>query len=536
MKERSGKVYLVGAGPGDVGYLTVKAQQLLAQAEVLIYDALVDAQLVDLVAENCLKLDVGKRGGQPSTPQTEINSLLVKQCQQGKQVVRLKSGDPFIFGRCTEETQALIAANCPFEVVPGISSALAAPLLAGIPLTDPVLSRCFAVITAHDTQALDWETLARIETLAILMGGRQLGEIIYQLHRHGRSLQTPVAIIRWAGCPQQHTWTGQLGNIIEQTAGESLSPSVIVIGEVVGLREYMRSPLVPQASTMSWGLPAQTQERDKVEMCLLQTTAKQPLAGKTILVTRSAGQSIQFSDRLQQEGAKVIEMPALEIGPPTTWEALDNAIAHITDFDWLILTSTNGVDYFFERLFAAGKDTRALAGVKIAVVGEKTAASLKKRGLQPDFIPPDFVADSLVDHFPSQLKGQKILFPRVETGGREVLVKELSSNGAEVVEVAAYESRCPAMASPEALDALQNGTVDVITFASSKTVQYFCQLVRAYLPSDWLDGVCIASIGPQTSKTCLQLLGRVDVEAQEYTLEGLFQSLIGIDTASPHPQ
>lgn len=287
---------------------------------------------------------------------------------------------------------------------------------------------------------------------------------------------------------------------------------------------------------MSWGLPAQTQERDKVEMCLLQTTAKQPLAGKTILVTRSAGQSSQFSDRLQQEGAKVIEMPALEIGPPTSWEALDNAIAHITDFDWLILTSTNGVDYFFERLFAAGKDTRALAGVKIAVVGEKTAASLKKRGLQPDFIPPDFVADSLVDHFPSQLKGQKILFPRVETGGREVLVKELSSNGAEVVEVAAYESRCPAMASPEALDALQNGTVDVITFASSKTVQYFCQLVRAYLPSDWLDGVCIASIGPQTSKTCLQLLGRVDVEAQEYTLEGLFQSLLGIDTASPHPQ
>jgi uroporphyrin-III C-methyltransferase len=243
MSQQTGKVYLVGAGPGDVAYLTVKAQQLLAQAEVLVYDALVDAQLLQLVPNDCLKLDVGKRGGRPSTPQAEIDRLLVEQCQQDKQVVRLKSGDPFIFGRTTSEIQALVANNCPFEVVPGISSALAAPMLAGIPLTDPVLSRGFAVVTAHEPDALDWEALARIETLVILMGGRQLGEIVYQLKRYGRSIQTPIAIIRWAGSPQQQVWTANLGNIVEQTTGVSLSPVVIVIGEVVRLREYLQSPL-----------------------------------------------------------------------------------------------------------------------------------------------------------------------------------------------------------------------------------------------------------------------------------------------------
>ena len=520
MAERSGKVYLVGAGPGDVAYLTVRAQQLLTAAEVLIYDALVDAQLMQLVTPSCLKLDVGKRGGQPSTPQAAINQLLVEHCLKGKQVVRLKSGDPFIFGRSTSEIQALIAAGCPFEVVPGISSALAAPLLAGIPLTDPVLSRCFAVMTAHNPDELDWEALARMETLVILMGGQQLAEIVHQLLRHGRSLQTPIAVIRWAGCPQQQVWTAQLGNIIEQTVEVSLSPVVIVIGEVVELRTYLQknmnntehSPPPPPNPQRELGVPP---------------ASLYPLAGKTILVTRSVGQSSQFSDRLQLEGATVIEMPALEIGPPSNWQALDDAIAHLSDFNWLILTSTNGVDYFFERLGTQGKDARALAGVKIAVVGEKTAQSLKQRSLQPDFIPPDFVADSLVEHFPEPLSGQKVLFPRVETGGREVLVKELSAKGAEVIEVAAYQSQCPVAIAPAALDALQRRAVDVITFASSKTVQCFCQLLEAHSGAI-LDGVCIASIGPQTSKTCVSLLGRVDVEAEEYTLEGLLKSLKGI--------
>jgi uroporphyrinogen III methyltransferase / synthase len=243
MMQQPGKVYLVGSGPGSVAHLTVQAYELLKQAEVLVYDALVDAQLLQLVPEDCLKLDVGKRGGQPSMKQAEINRLLVEQCQQGKVVIRLKSGDPFIFGRGLAEISALQEAGYSFEVIPGLSSALAAPLLAGIPLTDPVLSRSFMVLSGHDPETLDWQTLAQIETLVILMGGQSLPEIVFQLQRWGRSYQTPIAIVRWAGQPQQKVWVGNLGNIFNQTTGENLSPTVIIIGEVVGLRSYVQPSL-----------------------------------------------------------------------------------------------------------------------------------------------------------------------------------------------------------------------------------------------------------------------------------------------------
>ncbi|MEH1981450.1 MAG: uroporphyrinogen-III C-methyltransferase [Nostoc sp.] len=523
MNQERGKVYLVGAGPGDVAYLTVKAYNLLAAAQVLVYDALVDAQLLQCVPDDCLKLDVGKRGGKPSTSQAEINKLLVTHCQQGKQVVRLKSGDPLIFGRCTSEIEALKASDCDFELIPGISSALAAPLLAGIPLTDPVLSRAFAVLTAHEPEVLNWEAFSQLETLVILMGGQHLAEIVDQLMRHGRSHLTPIAIIRWAGTPNQQIWTAQLGNIWEQTTGLSLSPAVIVIGEVVGLRKYLQPEKIDYQDS--------TTAKTFSPPAMSSNFSRSPLTGKIILVTRSVSQSSQFSDRLIALGATVIEMPTLEIGPPSSWEALDRAIAHLSDFDWLILTSTNGIDYFFERLNAQGKDTRALAGIKIAVVGEKTAQSLKQRSLQADFIPPNFVADSLVENFPEQLDGKTLLFPRVESGGREVLVKELTIKGAKVIEVAAYQSCCPSSIPRAAELALQNRKVDVITFASSKTVQFFCQLTNNIFshnsdPSQLLEGVCIASIGPQTSKTCHTLFGRVDVEAEEYTLDGLTQALI----------
>ncbi|MGK7874604.1 MAG: uroporphyrinogen-III C-methyltransferase [Xenococcaceae cyanobacterium] len=504
MSERIGKVYLVGAGVGSVAYLTLRGKQLLSQAEVLVYDALVDPQLLELVPPNCLKLDVGKRGGCPSTPQEKINQLLVAYCLQGKQVVRLKSGDPLIFGRSIAEMQALRDAGCDFELIPGISSALAAPLLAGIPLTDKVFSSCFAVMSAHKPEALDWEALARIDTLVILMGGSSLSKIVQQLQDKGRSPSEPVAIIRNCGRREQQVWIGTLADIVDQTAGISLSPAVIVIGKVVRLRRMYQSkiPLLP-------------------------------LTGKTVLVTRAAEQSSKFTNLLQQQGATVIEMPALLICPPSSWEGLDRAIANLSDFHWLILTSANGVEYFFNRLATLGKDARALAGIKIAVVGKKTAAILKQHNLQPDFIPPDFVADSLVENFPESLTDKKVLFPRVETGGREVLVKELTAQGVEVVEVAAYQSRCPTQISPPAWEALQQGTVDLVTFASSKTVKNFYQLIESALtpnsestPQSLLENVCIASIGPQTSKSCHQILGRVDIEAQEYTLEGLTEALV----------
>lgn len=235
----SGKVFLVGSGPGDIGNLTMRAYQLLTQAEVLVYDALVDSQFLELVAETCLKLNVGKRGGQPSMKQEEIDRLLVEQCQQGKKVVRLKSGDPFIFGRTASEIQTLKAANCEYEVVPGISSALAAPMLAKIPLTDPVLSRGFTVITAHEPERLNWQVLAQLDTLVILMGGKHLPLIVEQLRRQGKSEQTPIAIIRWAGHPEQEIWSSTLDEILTQVTPQRLSPCVIVIGEVVRLRSFL---------------------------------------------------------------------------------------------------------------------------------------------------------------------------------------------------------------------------------------------------------------------------------------------------------
>jgi len=489
-----GKVYLVGAGVGNEDYLTVKGQTLLQEADVVVYDALVDRSLLKLVPLNCVHVCVGKRGGKASTPQAEIDRLLVDYCLQGRQIVRLKSGDPFVFGRANEEIAALQQANCDYELIPGISSTLAAPLMAGIPLTDKYLSRGYVVLSGHQPEILDWEALARIDTLVILMGGRSLPQIIKSLIASGRSPNEPIAIVRDCGRSQQQIFWGTLADILEQTADMSLSPAVIVIGKVVQLSN--------------------------------QNSRSIPLRNKTVLVTRAAEQSSKFTSLLQQQGAKVVEMPALIISPPTDWADLDRAIANLEQFNWLILTSANGVNYFCDRLTSLGYDARALGQIKIAVVGRKTAVVLKGRGLNPDFVPPNYVADSMVDSFPESLVGQKLLFPRVETGGREILIKEFTNQGAEVVEVAAYQSKCPKKLDEAAWQALQQGKIDIITFASSKTVKNFCQLLEQQSGSSssnhhLLTKVSIASIGPQTSKTCHELLGRVDLEAAEYTLEGL---------------
>jgi uroporphyrinogen III methyltransferase/synthase len=500
-----GQVYIVGAGPGRLDFLTIRGRDLLMQADCLVHDALVDPDLLSLLPRDCEIFDVGKRGGKPSTTQAEIDQLLVELCRRGHQVVRLKSGDPFIFGRTTSELQALKAADCPFEVVPGVSSALAAPLLAGIPLTDPVWSHSFGVVTGHDPDLLDWPTLARLHTLVVLMGSRHLDEIVQRLQRNGCRGDMPVAIIRWGGHAQQQIWEGTLLSIRQVIKGQILSPCVIVFGEVVKLRPYLTSPPHP-----------------------LTPLSPHPLIRKTILITRSAGQSSQFTELLTEKGATVIEMPALEIRPPSSWEPLDQAIAELESFQWLVLSSANAVNYFLARMLEQTKDSRALKHLKIAVVGKKTAKVLQEWGLLPDFVPPDFVADSLVSHFPEAVAGRRILFPRVESGGREVLVKEFSAAGAEVVEVPAYESGCPLVADEAAIAAIQSGQIDVITFASSKTVVHTCQLLEQALGEGWqepLAGVAVASIGPKTSDTCLEKLGRVDIEAAEYTLEGLTQAI-----------
>lgn len=528
-----GVAYFVGSGCGTIEALTVRGYQLLCQAEVVIYDALVDAELLQYTPPNCLVFNVGKRGGQPSLKQAEIDRLIVDQCQQNRRVIRLKSGDPFIFGRTTSEIQAVKAAQIPYEVVPGVSSALAAPLYAGIPLTDLVLSRCFAILSAHDPDALDWVTLVNLETLVILMGGRHLSTIVEQLIHHGKPSNTAIAIIQWAGRSNERIWIGALGDIVQMTKGETLSPCVMVIGEVVRLREFLavQKKQEPQEPlSLDSALLQNLRTALTINAASMPQPADQlPLRDRTILVTRSAGQSSEFTDLLQAQGAAVVEMPTLEITPPASWDALDRAITELTTFDWLILTSANAVNYFCDRLLELGHDARAIGSVKIAVVGEKTADCLRSRSLHPDFIPPNFVADSLIESFPDPVAGLKLLFPRVESGGREVLVKEFTAQGANVVEVPAYQSACPAEIAPAALQALQAQTVDMITFTSSKTVRHFYQLLDAAIdgsPHALLDRVCLASIGPQTSKTCQDLLGRVDVEAREYTLGGLTQALL----------
>jgi uroporphyrinogen III methyltransferase / synthase len=520
-----GTVYIVGAGPGSLDYLTVRGYALLQQAEGLVYDALVDEALLALLPAGCDRIDVGKRGGQPSPPQAEINQLLVQLSQQGRSVVRLKSGDPFIFGRTAAEVQALREAGCPVEVVPGVSSALAAPLLAGIPLTDPVWSSGFGVVTAHDPDQLDWASLAHLPTLVVLMGGRHLEEIVRRLRQHGCRGDRPVAIIRWGGHPQQRVWDGTLLTIAQTTRGEQLSPCVMVFGEVVRLRRYLETVTVSGSD----GVRESALIRREAGQIQGAAPPEGTLAAKTILMTRAAEQSSAFADLLRAQGATVIDFPALEIRPPSSWAGLDGAIAHLPSFSWLILTSANAVNFFVDRLLDQGQDLRSLHALKIAVVGRKTAAVLKQRGLVPDFVPPDFVADSLVEHFPDALAGQRVLFPRVESGGREVLVQAFTAAGATVVEVAAYESGCPGEADPVVLEALRQGRVDVITFASSKTVAHAVHLLEAGLGTQWprvLDRAAIASIGPKTSETCHRLLGRVDIEPVEYTLDGLTEAIV----------
>ena len=498
--QSKGKVYLLGAGPGAADYLTLQAQRLLAQADVLVYDALIDTALLQQISSTCELRHVGKRGGQPSTPQADINQLLIELCQSGQQVVRLKSGDPFIFGRASAEIQALKAADCHFEIVPGLSSALMGPLMASIPLTDPVLSRGFGVFTAHDLNALDWEAIARLQTSVFLMGGRQLRELCDRLIAHGKRPEMPVAIIRWAAQPRQQVWQGTLLSIAQIVSGQKLSPCIIVAGEVVGLRDYLSAP----------------------------PTAPLSLAGKTILVTRAMSQASEFSEMLQVRGASVIDLPALEIREPADWSGVDSAIAQLHQFDWLILTSANAVNFFLDRLLQQGKDLRSLASLKIAVVGRKTNRFLNQRGLVADFTPPTFVADSLIEHFPENPDGLKLLFPRVESGGRDVLVKAMTAKGAAIAEVAAYESACPDSIPPAAKVAIEHGDVDAVTFGSSKTVRHFAQLMEKTFGAQWLDlmeHTAVASIGPQTSQDCRELLRKVTFEAEEYTLPGLTAGL-----------
>jgi uroporphyrinogen III methyltransferase / synthase len=493
------KVSFIGAGPGALDYWTERGLELLRRAEVVLYDDLIEVEWQKLTAPEAVLVPVGKRGGQPAISQAEINQLLIEYAQKGCKVLRLKAGSPWLFGRLAEELEALLAAGLSFEVVPGISSSLEALGFAGIPLTTKADSHCFGVFSGHDLDLIPWQGVAQLDTLVILMGTRNLPMIAQRLLEQGKPATTPLAAIQWGGTRRQKVQVTTLGAIGQ---GEPVldAPATFVIGSVVEARKKY------------------------------QWFDQGPLFGQQVLVTRAiTGEKDSLTQALRSYGALVLEMPVLKITAPSSWRVLDQAIRDLKSFQWLILTSAQGVHYFFERLQAAGLDSRALGGVKIAVVGQKTAESLQHKGIIPDFIPQAFVADALLQEFPNreQLAGQKILFPRVESGGREVLTDGLRDLGAEVVEAPAYQSRCPEKVSPEIIQELSSGRVQAVTFTSSKTVRHFWALcTQAGLdPALSLQSVIIASIGPQTSKTCQELWGRVDVEANPYTMKALAQAL-----------
>jgi uroporphyrinogen III methyltransferase/synthase len=495
---KSGIVYLIGAGPGDPGLITVKGLEYLRRADVVVYDYLANPAFLDEAPPGAERIYVGKKKGCHHQPQDRINALLEEKAREGKIVARLKGGDPYVFGRGGEEALHLHGAGIPFEVVPGVTAGFAAAAYAGIPLTHRDFTTSLGLVTGHEDPAkkmssLDWEKLATgVGTLVFYMGMANLSLIAEKLMSHGRSAETPVAIIRWATTPRQETLVATLGDVVEKVARSGIKPpAVIVVGEVVGLREKLR-----------W-------------------FDNRPLFGKRILVTRTAAQAGEFSHILESQGAQVIECPTISLVTPPATDELDASISDISSFDWLVLTSTNAVGFFFARLQALGLDARALGRCRVCAVGPKTAATIRAHGIVPDLVPADYKAEGVVAAFADLgIAGRRVLFPRADKA-REVIPKGLTALGAEVISPVAYRNVLPDVLPREALEALEVGEIDCVTFTASSTVENLAVLLGPERFVKLLDGVAVAAIGPITSKTCRRLGLEVAIEPKEYTLEAL---------------
>lgn len=506
-----GCVFLVGAGPGDPGLITVKGLETLRQAEVVVYDHLANAELLKEARLDAELIYVGKRAGQHTFSQEEINQFLVEKAQAGKTVARLKGGDPFVFGRGGEEAMALAAAGVPFEVIPGVTSAVAAPAYAGIPVTHRGLASSFAVVTGHEdpTKAestIDWQYLARgVDTLIFLMGVGNLPEIVARLVEHGRAPETPAALVRWGTTARQETVAGTLADIAEKVKAAGLRPpAVAVIGQVVNLREHL-----------GW-------------------YDRKPLFGKRVLVTRSREQASVLSRRLRKLGAEPVELPAITFEPPEDYTPLDAAIRHIRQYDWIIFTSTNGVRAFMERLWTLGWDARSLAKVKLAAIGPATATALEQCRLRADYVPDQYVAEAVAAGL-CDVRGQRILLPRADIA-RPALAIALREAGATVDEVTVYRTVLAEgvqgsassgdlvfPTSEDVRQMLAKNQIDVVTFTSSSTVRNLVALLGGVKP---LRGALIACIGPITADTAREMGLRVDMVAEEYTIDGLIEVLI----------
>lgn len=506
----SGKVYLVGAGPGDPGLITVRGMECLRLADVVVYDALVNPALLRDARPEAELIYVGKSAGRHTMTQEAINALLVAKAQAGHVVTRLKGGDPFVFGRGGEEAEALQQAGIGFEIVPGVSSAIAAPAYAGIPVTHRSVAPAFMVITGHEDPTkpaaqVDWQQVAQFGgTRVILMGVERLGTITAELRKHGCPADTPVAVIRWGTTPQQQTVTGTLETIAELAAQAGCKPpAVTVIGEVVRLRE-----------TLSW-------------------FERRPLLGRRIVVTRSRDQASDLVQQLSALGAEVWELPTIRIAPPKSLAPLREAIRAIGEYDWLVFTSPNGVTAFFREFFRQYNDVRDLGAVRIAVVGTATAAKLAELKLTVDLQPDEFTSAALLETFRQRVSCEnlKFLLPRGDLAD-EQLARGLEDLGGIVDDLDAYRTL------PETEDRtgrraqlLREGA-DVVTFTSSSTVRNFCQLVDVAALQRQFPALRFVSIGPQTTRAAIEQSVPIAAESPVHTIAGLVETVRKLLTAA----
>lgn len=503
--EKKGRVYLVGAGPGDPGLLTLRAKELIEDADVIVYDYLANETFLSYARKDAELIYAGKSGGSHTMKQGDINRLLCEKALMGLDVVRLKGGDPFIFGRGGEEAQELVKSGIAFEVVPGVTSAIAVPSYAGIPLTHRDYTATVAFITGNEDPSkeqsnIDWEKISTgAGTLVFLMGIGNLEAIAGELIRHGRSPDTPVAVIHRGTVPGQKSVTGTLGTIASAAKEKGIRPpGIIVVGDVVRLRDEL-----------NW-------------------FEKRPLFGRRILVTRAREQASRFMAGLMELGAECIEFPTIEIRPPSSWEGIDRSIQGLERYHWLIFTSVNGVDYFFRRVFDLGKDIRCLGSIRVAAIGAKTATAIQTMGINPDLVPDEYRAEGVIEAFRGKdLKGINILIPRAAEA-REILPDELMKMGADVDVVEAYRTVMPDTGTEELGSMLSSGMIDMATFTSSSTVTNFVSMFKGREEDlkQWMQNVAVACIGPITAKTAEENGFKVSLSPGEYTIEALTEGII----------
>jgi uroporphyrinogen III methyltransferase / synthase len=484
------KVYLVGAGPGDPELITVKGRKILERASAILYDHLASERLLDFAPADAERVYVGKKRSAHEFSQEEISAMLIERARAGKIVVRLKGGDPFIFGRGGEEMEALAAAGVPFEIVPGVTTPLGIAAYTGVPLTHREHTSAVTFVTGHNVEAIDWSRIGAAETIVLFMGLVNFPAIARELIAHGRSPGTPAMAVRWATRPDQQTIVGTLADLAGKIAEAALKPpATIVIGEVVALRDKF-----------NW-------------------YERLPLFGKRIVVTRDRRQAADLAEPIEALGGEALLLPVIEIRQPADPAPLDRAIANLKSYDWLIFTSVNGVRYFLQRLDRSPVDLRALKA-KICAIGPATRAAVESLHLKVDKMPEEYVAESLVKAFEAEdLSWRRVLLPRAAVA-RDLVPAELRRRGAIVDVVEAYRTCVPENAAEYGRQVMARRP-DWITFTSSSTVTNFLEVAG----KDALAAVRIASIGPVTSRTAREHGLKVDIEARPHTIDGLVTAL-----------